>query len=91
VRDRVLLAIAALPFSWSRPLIGQITAGQDIKIVKDIGLATLELAGVLMAVFIGGLVSREIGFEHLQPAREPIHRWSSSRARPVGTIPSIYC
>jgi ABC-type transport system involved in multi-copper enzyme maturation permease subunit len=63
VRDRVLYAIAAfaLLLVGASIAIGEITAGQDLKIMKDLGLATIELAGVLMAVFIGvGLVAREI-------------------------------
>ena len=63
VRDRVLYAIAAfaLLLVAASIAIGEITAGQDLKIMKDLGLATIELAGVLMAVFIGvGLVAREI-------------------------------
>jgi ABC-type transport system involved in multi-copper enzyme maturation permease subunit len=63
VRDRVLFSIvgfAALLVAASL-LIGQITAGQDLKIIKDLGLATIELAGLAMAVFLGvGLVAREI-------------------------------
>ncbi|MEO8483800.1 MAG: ABC transporter permease [Acidobacteriota bacterium] len=63
VRDRVLYAIAAFAVAIvaASILIGQITAGQDVKIIKDIGLATIELAGIAMSVFVGiGLVSREI-------------------------------
>ena len=63
VRDRVLYGIAAfaLLLVGASLAIGQITAGQDLKIIKDLGLATIEVAGVLMAVFIGvGLVAREI-------------------------------
>jgi Cu-processing system permease protein len=63
VRDRVLYAIAAFAVVLvaATLLIGQITAGQDVKIIKDLGLATIELAGLLMTVFIGvGLVAREI-------------------------------
>jgi ABC-type transport system involved in multi-copper enzyme maturation permease subunit len=42
-------------------LIGQLTAGQDIKIIKDLGLAATSLFGLLIAVFIGiGLVSKEV-------------------------------
>jgi Cu-processing system permease protein len=37
------------------------TAGQDLKIIKDLGLAALNILGLLIAVFIGvGLVSKEI-------------------------------
>jgi ABC-type transport system involved in multi-copper enzyme maturation permease subunit len=63
VRDRILYAIGAFAILLvaAAILIGQITAGQDVKIIKDLGLAVIELAGVLMAVVIGvGLVSREI-------------------------------
>jgi Cu-processing system permease protein len=63
VRDRVLYSIVAFAVLLvaASLLIGQISAGQDLKIIKDLGLATIELAGMLMAVFIGiGLVAREI-------------------------------
>ena len=62
VRDRVLYAIAAFAVLLvaASILIGQITAGQDIKIIKDLGLATIELAGIVMSIFVGiGLVSRD--------------------------------
>lgn len=63
VRDRVLYGIGAfaLLLVAAAVLIAQITAGQDVKIIKDLGLAVIELAGVLMAIVIGvGLVAREI-------------------------------
>jgi Cu-processing system permease protein len=63
VRDRMLYAIGAfaLLLVAAAILIAQITAGQDVKIIKDLGLAVIELAGVLMAIVIGvGLVAREI-------------------------------
>ena len=63
VRDRVPLGMvifAALLMAVSF-LIGQLTAGQDMKIIKDLGLAALSIFGLLIAVFIGiGLVSKEV-------------------------------
>jgi ABC-type transport system involved in multi-copper enzyme maturation permease subunit len=42
-------------------LIGQLTAGQDVKIIKDLGLAATSMFGLFIAVFIGiGLVSKEV-------------------------------
>jgi len=42
-------------------LIGQLTAGQDVKIIKDLGLAATAIFGLFIAVFIGiGLVSKEV-------------------------------
>jgi Cu-processing system permease protein len=63
VRDRVLynlVAFALLVIGVSF-LLGQLTAGQDVKIVKDLGLASMSLFGLFMAIFIGiGLVSKEV-------------------------------
>lgn len=93
VRDRVLLAIAifALLLVAASVLIGQITAGQDVKIIKDIGLATLELAGVLMAVFIGvGLVSREIERKSIfSLLAKPVHRWEFVAGKYIGLVGTI--
>jgi ABC-type transport system involved in multi-copper enzyme maturation permease subunit len=42
-------------------LIGQLTAGQDVKIIKDLGLAATSIFGLFIAIFIGiGLVSKEV-------------------------------
>lgn len=93
VRDRVLLAIVAfaLLLVCASVLIGQITAGQDLKIIKDIGLATLELAGVLMAVFIGvGLVSREIERTSIYSLlAKPVHRWEFVAGKYLGLVGTI--
>lgn len=63
VRDRVfynLLIFAVLLVSTSL-VIGQLAAGQDVKIIKDLGLAASLLFGVGIAVFIGiQLVAREV-------------------------------
>jgi Cu-processing system permease protein len=63
VRDRVPLTIAGfgILLVFASYLISQMTAGQDLKIIKDLGLAALSLLGLLIAVFIGiGLVSKEV-------------------------------
>jgi ABC-type transport system involved in multi-copper enzyme maturation permease subunit len=63
VRDKVLYAIVAFAvlLIGTSLLIGQLTAGQDIKIIKDLGLAAMSLFGLFIAIFIGiGLISREI-------------------------------
>jgi ABC-type transport system involved in multi-copper enzyme maturation permease subunit len=63
VRDRVLynLVLFAILLMAASYLIGQLTAGQDVKIIKDLGLAAMSLFGLFMAVFIGiGLVSKEV-------------------------------
>jgi Cu-processing system permease protein len=63
VRDKVLynlVAFAVLLIGVSY-LIGQLTAGQDVKIVKDLGLAAMSVFGLFIAIFIGvGLVAKEL-------------------------------
>ena len=63
VRDKVLynLVLFAVLLIGASYLLGQLTAGQDIKIIKDLGLAAVSLFGLFIAVFIGiGLVSKEV-------------------------------
>ncbi len=63
VRDRVpynLVLFASLLIASSY-LLGQLTAGQDMKIIKDLGLAATSIFGLFIAIFIGiGLVSKEV-------------------------------
>jgi Cu-processing system permease protein len=63
VRDRVLYSLVgfALLVIGASVLVGQLTAGQDVKIIKDLGLAAMSLFGVFIAIFIGiGLVAKEV-------------------------------
>jgi ABC-type transport system involved in multi-copper enzyme maturation permease subunit len=63
VRDKVFYNLVAfsLLMMASSFLIGQLTAGQDVKIIKDLGLAATSMFGLFLSVFIGiGLVSKEV-------------------------------
>jgi ABC-type transport system involved in multi-copper enzyme maturation permease subunit len=63
VRDKVLynLVLFAVGLIAVSYLLSQLTAGQDIKIIKDLGLAAMSLFGLFIAIFIGiGLVSKEV-------------------------------
>lgn len=63
VRDRVpySIVIFAVLMIAASYLMSQLTAGQDLKIIKDLGLAALSIFGLMIAVFIGvGLVSKEV-------------------------------
>lgn len=63
VRDRILyllLFFAALSIIVSR-ILALLTVGDRVKIIKDVGLASISLFGALMAILIGtGLVYKEI-------------------------------
>jgi ABC-type transport system involved in multi-copper enzyme maturation permease subunit len=63
VRDRVLYSIVlfAMLIIAASLLLGQLTAGQEVKIIKDLGLAAISIFGHFIAIFIGiGLVSKEV-------------------------------
>src|SRR5688572_12941801 len=63
VRDKVLynLVAFAIILMAASYLVGSITAGQDVKIIKDLGLAATSIFGLFIAIFIGiGLVSKEV-------------------------------
>lgn len=93
VRDRVLYGIGAfaLILVAGTLAIGQITAGQDLKIVKDLGLATIELAGALMTIVIGvGLVSREIERRSVFGLlAKPLPRWEFIVGKYCGLVLTI--
>jgi ABC-type transport system involved in multi-copper enzyme maturation permease subunit len=63
VRHRILyllffFAVAIIAFSR---ILGELTVGDKAKIIMDMGLASISLSAVLIAIFLGvGLVSREI-------------------------------
>ena len=79
VRDKVLysLVLFAIVIVGVSYLLGQLTAGQDVKIIKDLGLSAISIFGLFIAVFIGiGLVSKEVerrSVYSLLP--KPIHRY----------------
>jgi ABC-type transport system involved in multi-copper enzyme maturation permease subunit len=63
VRDKVLYSIVlfAVIVILASLLLGQLTAGQEVKIIKDLGLSAISLFGHFIAIFIGiGLVSKEV-------------------------------
>jgi ABC-type transport system involved in multi-copper enzyme maturation permease subunit len=70
VRERVLynLVFFAVLMTFAGFLLSQLSIRQDEKILKDLGLAAMELFGTLIAVFIGvGLISKEIERRSLYP------------------------
>src|SRR5919204_5432519 len=79
VRDKVLynLVLFAVLLTGASYLIGQLTAGQDVKIIKDLGLAATSLFGLFIAGFIGiGLVSKEVERRSIYSLlAKPIHRY----------------
>jgi len=63
IRDRIGygLVFFSILLMASSFLLAQLTAGQDVKIIKDLGLASASAIGLLIAIFFGiGLVTKEV-------------------------------
>jgi len=70
VRERVLynLLIFAVLMIAAGLLLRDLSIRQDVRIIKDLGLASIQLFGWAIAVFVGvGLVSKEIERRSLYP------------------------
>src|SRR5256885_9720585 len=90
VRDKVLynLVLFAVVLTAASYLIGQLTAGQDVKIIKDLGLSATAVFGLFIAVFIGiGLVSKEVERRSIYALlAKPIQRHQLVLGKYVGLV-----
>jgi len=95
VRDRVPynLVLFAILLISSSYLLGQLTAGQDVKIIKDLGLAATSLFGLFIAVFIGiGLVSKEVDRRSIYPLlAKPVSRTQFIVGKYAGLVLTLRC
>jgi ABC-type transport system involved in multi-copper enzyme maturation permease subunit len=90
VRDKVLynLVLFAILMMGAGYLLGQLTAGQDYKVVIDLGLGAMSLFGLFIAVFIGiGLVSKEVERRSIYALlAKPIHRYQLVIGKYLGLV-----
>ena len=79
IRDRILylLLVFALLLMGFAQVLSLLTVGGEEKIIKDLGLASISLFGVLTSIFIGvALVSKEIERRTIYTiVSKPIHRY----------------
>src|SRR5205823_7215968 len=78
VRDRIFynLVLFAVLLVGASILMGQLTAGQDVKIIKDLGLTATSVFGLFISIFVGiNLVSKEVERRSVYPLfAKPIRR-----------------
>jgi len=94
IRDRILyllLFFAASTIIFSR-VLALLTVGDRIKIIKDVGLASLSLFGALMAIVMGtGLVYKEIEKKTIYTLlSKPIHRYQFLLGKFLGLILTLF-
>jgi ABC-type transport system involved in multi-copper enzyme maturation permease subunit len=90
VRDKVFynLVLFAVLMMASSFLIGQLTAGQDVKIIKDLGLSATSIFGLFISIFVGiNLVSKEIERRSVYPLlAKPVRRSEFIVGKYVGLL-----
>lgn len=94
IRDRILyllLFFAAVSIIFSR-LLALLTVGDRVKIIMDVGLASLSLFGALMAILMGtGLVYKEIDKKTIYTLlSRPIHRYQFLLGKYIGLISTLF-
>ncbi|MFQ6083323.1 MAG: ABC transporter permease [Candidatus Aminicenantia bacterium] len=79
IRDRILYLILffAIIFIIFSRVLSLLTVGDELKIMKDVGLASISIFGVVMAVLIGtGLVYKEIDKKTIYTLlSKPVYRY----------------
>ncbi len=94
IRDRILyllLFFAATSIILSR-VLALLTVGDRVKIIKDVGLASISLFGALMAILIGtGLVYKEIDKKTiLTLMAKPLHRHEFILGKFFGLVLTLF-
>jgi ABC-type transport system involved in multi-copper enzyme maturation permease subunit len=93
VRDRVLynLIVFAFIMIGASLLLGQITIGVQRQLLINLGLTSISIFGVLIAIFIGiGLVSKEIDKRTLYTVlTRPIQRWEFILGKFFGLVGTL--
>ena len=93
LRDKVLYSLlffAALMVGIS-VILDNLTVGEPTKIIKDFGLASISLFGVLIAIFVGiGLVYKEMERKTIYNIlSKSIHRWQFILGKFFGLVMTL--
>src|SRR5512136_1466660 len=79
IRDKVLynLILFALIMIVSSLALGQLTLGNEDKVIVDLGLSSISIFGMLISIFIGiGLVHKELEKRTVYVLlSKPVHRY----------------
>jgi ABC-type transport system involved in multi-copper enzyme maturation permease subunit len=94
IRDRILfllLFFAAVCIIFSR-ILALLAVGDRIKIITDVGLASISLFGALMAILMGtGLVYKEIDKKTIYTLlSKPIHRFQFLLGKYLGLVFTLF-
>ncbi len=90
IRDRVLrviLGVSLLVIVCSS-IIGEISLGEELKMILDLSLGAIDLFGVILCTFIGAaLIQKEIEKKTIYTLlARPIHRWEFIFGKYIGMV-----
>lgn len=93
VRDRVLYLVAAfgLLVLVSGKVIGWVSVGEDIVVVRNVGLTAIGFFGAMIALFVGtGLIQRELGGRTIYMIlARPVARWEFVVGKYLGLLATV--
>lgn len=94
IRDKVLynLILFALIMIFSSIVIGQLSLGNEVKVILDLGLASISIFGMLIAVFLGiGLVYKELDKRTIYALlAKPVHRYEFILGKYLGLLYTLF-
>ena len=94
VRDRLLIVLLVIGFIAiaSAKIIKPLALGEETKIIKDLGLATITFTSVLVAILVGGkLVYKEIEKRTIYiMLAKPVHRFQFIIGKYFGLLLVIF-
>jgi len=95
IRNKILylllcFSIVLTAFSW---IIGQLTIGDELKIINDVSLGSIHFFGVLITILIGiGLVFREMEKRTVYLVlSKPVDRYQFLLGKYVGLAVTLFC
>jgi ABC-type transport system involved in multi-copper enzyme maturation permease subunit len=90
VRDKILynLILFALIMILSSIMLGRLTLGNEDRVILDLGLSSISIFGMLIAIFIGiGLVYKELEKRTVYALlAKPVHRYELILGKYVGLL-----
>ncbi len=93
VRDRVLYLVAAFGVLVlvSGKIVGWVSMGEDIVVVRNVGLSAIPFFGAMIAIFVGtGLIQRELGGRTIYTIlARPVARWEFVIGKYLGLLGTV--
>jgi ABC-type transport system involved in multi-copper enzyme maturation permease subunit len=94
IRDKVLynLILFALIMILSSLALGQLTLGNEDKVILDLGLSSISIFGTLIAIFVGiGLVYKELEKRTVYALlAKPVHRHELIMGKYLGLLFTLF-